>query len=62
MCVSEMWCSNTELQNNSNLSLTAFDSVLYERLEISELVKLNVQLMSENDIDQNISKQALTNT
>ena len=31
ICVSETWCSNTELQNNSNLSLTGFDSVPYER-------------------------------
>ena len=31
ICVSETWCSNTELQNNSNLSLTGFDSVSYER-------------------------------
>ena len=31
ICVSETWCSNTELQNNSNLSLTEFDSVSYER-------------------------------
>ena len=31
ICVSETWCSNTELQNNSNLSLTVFDSVPYER-------------------------------
>ena len=30
-CVSETWCSNTELQNNSNLSLAGFDSVPYER-------------------------------
>ena len=29
--VSETWCSNTELQNNSNRSLTGFDSVPYER-------------------------------
>ena len=29
--VSETWCSNTELQNNSNLSLAGFDSVPYER-------------------------------
>ena len=28
---SETWCSNTELQNNSNLSLARFDSVPYER-------------------------------
>ena len=31
ICVSETWCSNTELQNNSNRSLTGFDSVPYER-------------------------------
>ena len=31
ICVSEKWCSNTELQNNSNVSLTGFDSVPYER-------------------------------
>ena len=31
ICVSETWCSNTELQNNSNLSLPGFDSVPYER-------------------------------
>ena len=31
VCDSETWCSNTELPNNSNLSLTGFDSVLYER-------------------------------
>ena len=31
MFVSETWCSNIELQNNSNLSLTTFDAVLYER-------------------------------
>ena len=31
ICVSETWCSNTELQNNSNLSLTGFDSVPYEK-------------------------------
>ena len=31
ICVSETWCSNTELQNNSNLSLAGFDSVPYER-------------------------------
>ena len=31
ICVSEIWCSNTELRNNSNLSLTGFDSVPYER-------------------------------
>ena len=29
--VSQTWCSNTELQNNSNLSLTGFDSVPYKR-------------------------------
>ena len=27
ICVSETWCQNTELQNNSNLSITGFDSV-----------------------------------
>ena len=27
ICVSEIWCSNTELQNNSNLSLA--DSILF---------------------------------
>ena len=31
ICVSETWCPNTELQNNSNLPLTGFDSVPYER-------------------------------
>ena len=31
ICASETWCSNTELQNNSNLSLARFDSVPYER-------------------------------
>ena len=31
ICVSETWCSNTELQNNSNLSLVGIDSVPYER-------------------------------
>ena len=30
ICVSETWCSNTKLQNNSNLSLTGFDSVPYK--------------------------------
>ena len=28
LCFSETWCSNTELQNKSNLSLTGFESVL----------------------------------
>ena len=37
--VSETWCSNTEPQNNSNLSLTGFDSVPYGRgKEIGEVV------------------------
>ena len=31
ICVSETWCSNTELQNNSSLYLAGFDSVPYER-------------------------------
>ena len=31
ICVSETWCSNTELQNNSNLSLAGLDAVPYER-------------------------------
>ena len=31
ICVSEKWCSNTELQNNSNHFLTGFDSLSYER-------------------------------
>ena len=31
ICVSEAWCSNTKLQNNSNLSLTGFDFGPYER-------------------------------
>ena len=31
ICVSETWCSNTDLQNNSNLSLVGIDSVPYER-------------------------------
>ena len=30
VCVSETWCSNTELQNNSNFSLAGFDFVPYE--------------------------------
>ena len=30
ICVSEAWCSNTKLQNNSNLSLTGFDFVPYD--------------------------------
>ena len=31
ICVSETWCSNTELQNNASLSLAGFDSVPYKR-------------------------------
>ena len=31
ICVSETWCPNIKLQNNSNLSLTGFDSVPYKR-------------------------------
>ena len=36
ICVSETWCSNTELQSNSNLSLAGFDSVPYERSKKSK--------------------------
>ena len=31
ICVSETWCSNTKLKNNSNLSLAGLDSIPYER-------------------------------
>ena len=31
ICVSETWCSNTELQNSSNLSVAEFDSTPYKR-------------------------------
>ena len=31
ICVSETWCSNTELQNNSSLSVTGSNSVPHER-------------------------------
>ena len=31
ICVSETWCSNSELQNNLKLSLRGFDSIPYER-------------------------------
>ena len=31
ICVSEIWCSNTKLKSNSNLSLEGFDSVPYKR-------------------------------
>ena len=31
ICVLEIWCPNTKLKNNSNLTLTGFDSVSYER-------------------------------
>ena len=36
ICVPETWRSNTELQNNSNLSLTGFDSVPYKRSKKSK--------------------------
>ena len=31
ICVSETWCSNTELQNSTNLSVAEFDSTPYKR-------------------------------
>ena len=34
ICVSETWFPNTNLQNNSNLSLTGFDSVPDKRLSL----------------------------
>ena len=39
ICISETWCENNKLQINSNLFLTWFESVLYERSKkSSELI------------------------
>ena len=65
-CVSETLCSNTELQNNLNLSHTGFDSVPYERSKKSRrgggvliFIKKNLSYrirkdLSESDKDKEI--------
>ena len=59
ICVSEIWCSNTELQNNSNLSLTDFDSVPYERSKKSSrgggvliFIKKNLSYKIRKDLSE----------
>ena len=59
ICVSEAWCSNTELQNNSNLSLAGFDSVPYERSRksrrgggVSIFIKQNLSSKSRKDLSE----------
>ena len=59
ICVSEIWCSNTELQNNSNLSLTGFDSVPYERSKKSRrgggvliFIKKNLSYKIRKDLSE----------
>ena len=65
ICVSEIWCWKTELQNNSNLSLTRFDNVPYERSKKSRegdilifieenLSYKNRKCLSESDEDKEI--------
>ena len=58
MC-SEIWCSNTELQNNSNLSLAGFDSVPYERSKNSRraggdliFIKKNLSYKIRKDLSE----------
>ena len=58
ICVLEIWCSNTELQNSSNLSLTGFDSVPYERSkkikggEVLIFIKKNLSYKIRKDLSQ----------
>ena len=59
ICVSEAWYSNTELQNNSNLSLAGFDSVPYERSRksrrgdgVSIFIKQNLSYKSRKDLSE----------
>ena len=59
ICVSETWCSNTELQNNSNLSLAGFDSVSYKKSKKSRrgggvliFIKKNLSYKIRKDISE----------
>ena len=59
ICVSETWCSNTELQNNSNLSLAGFNSVPYEKSKKSRrgggvfiLIKKNLSYKIRKDLSE----------
>ena len=59
ICVSETWCSNTELQNNSNLSLAGFNSVPYEKGKKSRrgggvliLIKKNLSYKIRKDLSE----------
>ena len=66
ICVSETWCSNTELPNNSNLSLAEFNSVSYKRskksrrgVEVLMFIKRNLSYkirknLSESDEHKDI--------
>ena len=54
ICVSKTWCPNTELQNNSNLSLTWFDSVPYERSKQSR--EGGVLIFNKNNLSYKIRK------
>ena len=59
ICVSETWCSNTELQNSSNLSLAEFDSTPYERSKTSRrgggvliFIKKNLSYKIRKDLSE----------
>ena len=56
---SETWYSNTELQNNSNLSLTGFNYVPYERCkksrrggEVLIFIKKNLSYKIRKDLSE----------
>ena len=51
--IPETWFSNTELQNNSNLSLTGFDSVACERSKTNRgggVIKKNLSYKIRKDL------------
>ena len=58
ICVSETWSSNTKLQNNSNLSLTGFDSLPYERSKKNRgggvliFIKKNISYKIRKDLSE----------
>ena len=59
ICVSETWFSNTELQNNLNLSLAGFDSVPNERSKKSRrgggvliFIKRNLSYKIQKDLSE----------
>ena len=66
ICVSETWCSNTELQNNSNLSLAEFDSVPYEGSKKSRrgggvliFILKNLAYKIRNDLSESVEHKEI---